>query len=162
MHQEAASATEIAAIVGDIPRGRHDLVIPTLQRIQGELGYIPEQAVFDLAERVGSTPAAIFGVATFYNQFRLTAPGEHTIRVCRGTACHVKGSARILDAICRALKIQPGETTPDGRFTVEEVACLGSCSIAPAVMIDETFYGHVTAEGLIELTEAIAKGGEEA
>ena len=160
MHPEAASAREITGIIGEVPRGRHDLVIPTLQRVQATLGYIPEQVVFDLAGQVGTTPAAVFGVATFYNQFRLTAPGTHTIRVCRGTACHVKGSARILDTICRALGVASGETTRDGLFTVEEVACLGSCSIAPAVMIDDRFYGHVTAEGLVELAEAISRGGD--
>ncbi len=145
-------------IIEGIERGREDLIIPILQDIQKEEGYIPEATVLKVAEKMGTTPARIFGVATFYNQFRMTPLGKHVIKICRGTACHVKGSKKLMDVLLHSLGIKEGETTKDGLFTVEEVACLGACSIAPAVMIDDKFYGHVTNDGMLQLVEAL-KGG---
>lgn len=92
-----------------------------------------------------------YAVATFYNFFRLTPPGRHTIRICRGTACHVRGSAALLDHIEQALGVGDGETTPDGEFSVETVACLGCCSRAPVVVIDETIHGRVSRQELMRL-----------
>jgi len=147
-------------LITDVPLGREDLIIPILQKIQGIEGYIPEEGVNLLARQIGITPVRIFGVATFYNQFRLTPLGKHVIKICRGTACHVKGSGKLLDFLCNSLNIKTGETTKDGLFTIEEVACLGACSIAPAIMIDDKFYGRVTNTGMMNLIEALKTGAE--
>ncbi len=148
----------IKMIIDDLEAGKQDSIIPVLQKVQEIAGYIPQEAVFEVARKLETTPARIFGVVTFYNQFKLNAPGKHIIRVCRGTACHVKGSAKILDLLCKHLGVKSGETTKDGFFTIEEVACLGSCSIAPAIMIDDKFYGHMTPNGILQLVDAL-KGG---
>lgn len=142
-----------------MPQGRLDLIIPVLQSIQDVEGYIPEESIIRLSEQIDTTPARIFGVVTFYNQFRTTPLGKHIIRVCRGTACHVKGSGKLLTQLINELGIEAGGTTKDGLFTVEEVACLGACSIAPAVMVDDKFYGHVTTDGMMQLIEALKAGG---
>ncbi len=122
-----------------------DAVIPILRRIQEKYGYLPEEALRRVCEVTRITPAAIAGVSTFYSHFRHKPSGRHLIRVCVGTACHVKGSERIVDAVRRHLGIPEGEDTDRKRvFTVTKVACLGCCTLAPAVQIDETTYGHLT------------------
>lgn len=149
---------ETETLIADVPKGREDLIIPVLQQMQEIEGYVPEEGIVRLSEQIDTTPARIFGIATFYNQFRLEPLGKHIIRVCRGTACHVKGSGKLLDQLCNGLDIAPGGTTEDGLFTVEEVACLGACSIAPAVMVDDKFYGHMTTDGVMQLVEALRSG----
>jgi NADH-quinone oxidoreductase subunit E len=131
----------ISEILAQYPGGRREVLIPILQAVQESFGFLPEAAMHAIGAHLSLPPAKIYGVATFYNQFRLQPVGKHTIRVCRGTACHVRGSKLLLDALADELGIQPGETTPDGQFTLETVACLGACSIAPVVMIDDQFYG---------------------
>lgn len=118
----------------------HDL-IPMLQRIQRELGYLPEKALLGVAEITRVPPAKVFGVATFYAQFRLKPVGKYIVKVCRGTACHVNGSAPILESLKAYLQIEAGETTEDGLFTLETVACFGSCALAPVVVINDSVYG---------------------
>ncbi len=151
---------ETLEIIGRIEKGREDLIIPILQDIQKHEGYIPQDTILMIAEKMDTTPARIYGVATFYNQFRLTPLGKHVIKICRGTACHVKGSKKIMDVLLNSLGIKDGETTKDGLITVEEVACLGACSIAPAVMIDDKFYGHITSDGILQLAEALRGGAK--
>ena len=102
------------------------------------MGYLPIDALHYLSQKTDSTPAQIFGVVTFYSQFRLKPVGKHMIRVCHGTACHVQGAEKISQAVSDTLKVKEGETTADGRYTMESVACLGCCSLSPVVMIDET------------------------
>ena len=121
-----------------------DLVIPILQELQSRYGYLPRQALNYLATKTNATPAQIYGVVTFYSQFRLKPIGKHIVRVCRGTACHVQGAEHISQAICDALHVKEGETTADGLYTVESVACLGCCSLSPVMMIDETVYGRLS------------------
>jgi NADH-quinone oxidoreductase subunit E len=125
------------------PSGERRWLIPILQDIQDRFGYLPEWAVCRVSDRLRVPTSKIFGVATFYNQFRLTAPGKHVIRVCRGTACHVKGSAMLLEKLIHELNIQPGQTTRDGMFSIETVACIGACSIAPVIAVDNEFHGRV-------------------
>ena len=123
--------------------------IPILQGIQREYRYLPEPALRRVSEVTGIRLADLVGVATFYHQFRMQPVGRHTLRVCHGTACHVKGSENIHDAINRALLIPSGrDTTPDHEFTVERVACLGCCTLAPVVAIEEATYGHLTADAI--------------
>jgi NADH:ubiquinone oxidoreductase subunit E len=123
--------------------GRPDDLIPMLQESQRVLGYLPEWALLEISHLTGLRSAKVFGVATFYAQFRLSPIGKHMIRVCRGTACHVRGSNRILKEIQSRLHVAPGETTKDRLFTLETVACFGSCALAPVLVVDETVYGRM-------------------
>jgi NADH-quinone oxidoreductase subunit F len=126
-----------------------DAVIPLLQELQDHYGWLPEAALRRVVERTEITPAALTGVATFYDMFRLQPAGRHLLRVCRGTACHVSGAERIEDSLRRLLRIPANEDTDPARlFTVESVACLGCCTLAPVVKVDQTTHGHVTVEKL--------------
>ena len=144
------SATDINAFIDQLlaRTGRESAAtIPILQGIQREYRYLPEPALRRVSEVTGIRLADLVGVATFYHQFRLQPVGRHTLRVCHGTACHVKGSENIQDAINRALRIPAGaDTSPNNEFTVERVACLGCCTLAPVVAIEEATYGHLTAD----------------
>ncbi len=126
-----------------------DRILPILQAMQKAYGYLPQEALERVCEKTEITPAAIIGFSSFYDQFRFTPAGEHTIRVCLGTACHVKGAQGVYDAFRRYLHIpEDGDTDPEGRFTVEPVACLGCCTLAPVVQIGEVIYGHLTADSV--------------
>ncbi len=125
----------------------NDAAIPILQAIQGKFNYLPEDALKHLAETTGISPAAIYGISTFYSQFRHQPIGKHLIKVCVGTACHVKGAVQVYDAFKRELKIgETDDTDPNRLFTIEKVACLGCCTIAPVVQIDGVTYGHLTTD----------------
>lgn len=128
-------------------------LIPLLQDIQAAYGYVPDEAVQVVARELSIFPVEIYGVLTFYTQFHLTPRGKHTIRVCQGTACHVMGAKGLFDYLLNKLKVEEGETTEDGLFTVERVACLGCCGMAPAIMIDEDFYGRCTIQNVEETWE---------
>ena len=117
--------------------GRRENLIPILQRIQEDLGYLPPDAMIEVARFLNIPEIDVYSVATFYNQFRLTPPGKHSIRVCMGTACHVKGGHITLAAWQRRLKIGPGETTPDREFDLDTVACVGCCAMAPVSVVDK-------------------------
>lgn len=130
-------------------------LIPLLQDIQAAEGYVSRQAMAAVAEALGTTSSRVYGVATFYNQFRFAPLGEHVIEVCRGTACHVKQSLTLAQHLRRRLKLREDGDSADGRFTVIEVACLGACSIAPVIKLDGEFYGHLSVEKLGELLDDI-------
>jgi NADH-quinone oxidoreductase E subunit len=119
-------------------------LIPILQSIQEENGFLSPEAVAEVADVLGIHESQIYGVATFYTQFRFLKPGEHQIRVCQGTACHVRGAESLLDFFKSDLGIEPGQTTEDGKFSLERVACLGCCALAPVMVIDGEVYGHLT------------------
>jgi NADH:ubiquinone oxidoreductase subunit E len=121
-----------------------DSLIPVLQAVQGKFGYVSEDAVDGIAHYLDISQSSIYGVATFYTQFRFARPGDHMIRVCLGTACHVKGGSQIMDEISRHLGIDAGETTPDYKFSLERVACFGSCALSPVVVVDDKVYGRMT------------------
>ena len=121
-------------------------LIPVLQEVQNHYTYVPEPAVDIIAEALNVSLSEIYGVLTFYTQFYTQPEGKYTIKLCRGTACHVKGSKSILEAIERKLGIHEGETTPDRLFTLRIVACLGACAVAPVMMINEDYYGELTPE----------------
>lgn len=122
------------------------LVIPILQEIQEKFGYIPPPIISRISKYTAASPARIFGVITFYSQFYTEPKGRHTVRACRGTACHVRGARMILNALERNLKLKEGETTPDNRYTLETVACLGACALAPTMVVDKNYYGKMTPE----------------
>ena len=121
-------------------------LITILQKTQEIYGYVPMDAVYHISERTGLTPAKILGVATFYSQFRFTAVGKYMIMVCKGTACYVNGAERIIDAISEELGIGNNETSADGLFSLSIVSCLGCCSLAPVMMINEDTYGSLTPD----------------
>ena len=140
------------------PRGS---LIPLLQRVQAQLGYLPAAVMERIAERAGVSAARVFGVASFYSQFRLEPVGRHIIRVCQGTACHVQGAVAIAEAICDELGVEEGGTTGDGRFTVEPVACLGCCSLAPVIMIDEETFGRLTPDEARRVVREFGTAGDD-
>jgi len=116
---------------------RRENLIPILQQIQEAFGYLPSNAMWEVAQSLNIPEIDVYSVATFYNQFRLTPPGKHSIRVCMGTACHVKGGHITLAAWQRRLKIESGETTPDREFDLDTVACVGCCAMAPVTVVDK-------------------------
>lgn len=126
-------------------------LITILQKAQEIYGYLPKDVIYYIAERVGTTPAEVMGVATFYSQFRLTPIGKYLIMACQGTACHVNGSERVSAAVSEYLGIESGETTEDGLFTLENVACLGCCSLAPVIMINGEAFGNLTPDKAISI-----------
>ncbi len=126
-------------------------VIDALQAMQAHYGYLPRPAMDELARLGGVAVAKLYGVATFYSQFHLEPHGRHTIRLCRGTACHVRGTARILESLSRHLGIGDGGTTPDGRFSIETVACLGTCFLAPVMLINDRYYGNLTPDQAVRI-----------
>ena len=137
-------------------RQEKSTLIPLLQEVQNIYGYLPELAVQEISEFVGLPLSRVYGVATFYNQFRLTPLGENVIRVCRGTACHVKNSANILYAIESTLNISAGQTTRDKKYTLEVVNCIGACSIAPVITINDEYFGRLTVKDIPNLLKRCA------
>lgn len=126
-------------------------VISVLQDIEDSFGYIPEEVIYRISERLDIPPAKFFGVATFYAQFHLKPRGENIITACCGTACHVKGSERLINSLTKELQIPSGEeTSEDGKFTVEKVNCVGACSIAPVVIINKAIHGKMSADKLMK------------
>ena len=121
-------------------------LITILQKTQEIYGYIPTDAIYYIAEKTGLTPAKILGVATFYSQFRFTAVGKYLIMICKGTACYVNGAERIIEAVQEELGIGDNQTTEDGLFSLSLVSCLGCCSLAPVMMINEDTYGSLTPD----------------
>lgn len=121
-----------------------DSLIPILQGVQETFGYISEESVEGIAKYLDISQTYIYGVATFYTQFRFTRPGDHKVRVCLGTACHVRDGSQIMDEISRHLEINAGETTPDYKFSLDRVACFGSCALSPVIVVDDKVYGRMT------------------
>ncbi|MCQ2362038.1 MAG: NADH-quinone oxidoreductase subunit NuoE [Acidaminococcaceae bacterium] len=126
--------------------GQKGVLIPIMQDVQNLYNYLPKAALEYVSRKLDVPMAEIYGVVTFYSLFHLNPRGKYIIRCCQGTACHVRGGASILNALEAQLGIKPGETTADGRFTLETVACLGACGLAPVMQIDEDTHGRMTAE----------------
>jgi NADH-quinone oxidoreductase subunit E len=139
-----------------------DHLIPLLQEIQSKEGYLSRTAMRKVARAVGVPQSRVYGVATFYNQFRFAPKGTHVIEVCRGTACHVKQSLKLEQHLTRKLQLRPNGNSPDDKFTVLTVACLGACSIAPVIKLDGEFYGHLDVEKLDRLLDEVARGEADA
>jgi NADH-quinone oxidoreductase subunit E len=141
--------------------GRPNELIPLLQRVQRSFGYLPEQALLEIGRLTGLSAARVYGTATFYAQFRFHPAGKYMIRVCRGTACHVKGSDRLLDTVEDYLGVTPGQMTPDGLFTIETVACFGSCALAPIMVINDSVYGSLNRSKALKLLDEVRAGEKE-
>lgn len=146
--------TDIGALLERYPNASRDSLIPILQEVQEELGYLSRDAVVEIGKHLRLPASKIYGVATFYNQFRFQPQGRNHIQVCRGTACHVKGSAAILDALKRELKIEAGQTTRDGEFSLEVVACIGACGLAPVICVNGEFHAGVTTQSVGKILDS--------
>lgn len=130
-------------------------MIPILQGTQNIYGYLPEEAFLKISELTGLKLSEMYGVATFYTQFRLNPVGKHIVKVCHGTACHVQNARAVSEALEEALDIKDGETTADNMFTLESVACLGCCSLAPVMMIGDETYGKLTGKQAVKIVKEI-------
>ncbi len=159
LEQPSTAARKFDTVCDILERhARHPArLIPILQAVQEEYRYLPEEVLTYIATALGVTPARVFGVATFYAHFALVPKGKHVIRLCDGTACHVKRSIPILDALRERLNVtEKRATTPDMLFTVETVACLGACGLAPVMVVDDEVHGLITPEKALAIVDDIA------
>ncbi|NQT47312.1 MAG: NAD(P)H-dependent oxidoreductase subunit E [Candidatus Omnitrophica bacterium] len=157
LEEKAIDLSVISKIISDHQPFSQEEVISSLQEIQDSYGYLPKEAIDELAELTGTPVAKIYGVVTFYSGFFLTPHGKHSIKMCRGTACHVKKAPKILSAISGYLGIKDGETTDDMLFSLESIACLGTCFLSPIMLIGNQYYGKLTPKSAIKILEGIAK-----
>ncbi len=147
MEVTTLSEVEVKQDLNDILsryEGRQDELIPILQEIQAQLSYLPDAAMSQVARFLRLPESAVFGVSTFYAQFKFSPTGRKKVRLCRGTACHVRGASRILEEVEKQLGIKPGETTEDLEYSLETIACFGSCALAPVMVVDDAVYGRMT------------------
>jgi NADH-quinone oxidoreductase subunit E len=152
-----AARKALESIYARYSSGAREQLIPILQEAQHRLGFLSQDTMCDIGQHLGLPASKVYGVATFYNQFRFQPQGKCHCQVCCGTACHVKGGARVLQAITGDLQVQPGETTRDGNFSVEVVACLGACGLAPVVTMNGEFHAGMTADGIRKLVRVETK-----
>jgi len=145
--QEADKALEsqMAQILASF-KGEKSEIIPILQQVQQKLGYLPEQAMRRIAEFIHVPASTVFGIGTFYAQFKLVPTGRNVVKICRGTGCYVRGAPRILSEVETQLGIKDGGTTPDLEYTLETVACFGSCALAPVMVVNDKVHGRVTPD----------------
>ncbi len=158
-------AKGIKADIGDIlaahPDAGRDALIPILQEVQEKHGYLSKDAILQIGTHLRLPASKIYGVATFYNQFRFQPLGRFHIQVCRGTACHVKGSSNVLDTLKLELGINAGETSRDGAFSLEVVACIGACGLAPVITVNGEFHADMTSAKVRALVEELRESAEE-
>jgi len=152
--EETLDLTPLYGVL-DQYRTQHGAVIPVLQKAQEIYGWLPKEVLEVVAREMKVPLSQIYGVVTFYSQFYLSRRGRHVCRQCDGTACHVKGAARIIDSVQNSLGIKAGETTPDYRVTFEVVYCLGSCGLAPVAMVDDKVVGHLVPESMVKLLDEL-------
>lgn len=149
---EETIESQVAEILEAYGGEKGDL-IPILQQVQQKFGYLPEQAMKYIARFVDVPESTVFGIGTFYAQFKLIPTGRNVVRVCRGTACHVKGGARILRYVEKRLGIKPGESSPDLEYALETVACIGACALAPTMVVNNDTHGQMTTKKVAEILE---------
>jgi NADH-quinone oxidoreductase E subunit len=150
--------TTVENILREYGTNEQACLIPILQRIQEEQGYLSKESVVEVGKALKMPASKIFGVATFYNQFRFEPQGRYHIQVCRGTACHVLGSITVLEELQKMLNIKAGQTSRDGLFSIEVVACIGACGLAPVICINGEFHAKVTGESLRQIIEEYRTG----
>ena len=146
---------ELKEILHSYPEQNRSNLIPILQEIQESYGYLPQDAMVEVAHYLRLPASKIYGVATFYKQFRFEPKGKYHIQVCRGTACHVLGSVTVLEELQKELKIKAGQTTRDGLFSIEVVACIGACGLAPVININGDFHAKLTKDSVREIIDSI-------
>jgi NADH-quinone oxidoreductase subunit E len=147
----------IEKILEGYPHATRDCLIPILQDVQEKDGYLSKESIKQISGFLNLPASKIYGVATFYNQFRFQQIGRFHIQLCRGTACHVKGSAKLLDTVRKILNLEPGQTTKDKMFSLEIVACMGACGLSPVISINGEFFAKATPKGVIKLLEDCMK-----
>ncbi len=140
---------------------RSDDLIPVLQEVQEAYGYLPPQILAWISEQTNIPTSRMYGVITFYAQFYLEPHGKHTVRCCRGTACHVRGGKKVINEVKSTLAIDDGETTDDMLFSLETVACLGACALSPVMVVDNTYYGKMTPRRATQILRQLAQGEEQ-
>jgi iron-hydrogenase subunit gamma len=145
------STSDIEPILDAYPDAGRESLIPLLQAIQDAQGHVSRNAINRVGEHLRLPTSKIYGVATFYNQFRFQPPGRFHVQVCRGTACHVKGSAAVLETLKQELKLNAGQTSKDGLFSMEIVACIGACGLAPVICVNGTFHANLTPEAVVDI-----------
>ncbi len=143
----------VDAILQKHPRAGRDALIPILQEVQEKQGYLSREAVIRISRHLNLPTTKLYGVATFYNQFRFQPKGKYHFMVCRGTACHVKGSNRVLEMAQKMLKLKPGQTSRDRLFSLETVACMGACGLSPVMNLNGEFYAKVTPRRLAKIIQ---------
>jgi NADH-quinone oxidoreductase E subunit len=143
----------VDAILQKHPRAGRDALIPILQEVQEKQGYLSREAVIRISKHLNLPTTKLYGVATFYNQFRFQPKGKYHVMVCRGTACHVKGSNRVLEMAQKLLKLKPGQTSRDRLFSLETVACMGACGLSPVMNLNGEFYAKVTPQKLVQIIQ---------
>ncbi len=153
-HKTGLHSSKVDEILQRYYQPRREHLIPILQEVQEVQGYLSREAVIRIGEFLKLPISKIYGVATFYNQFRFQPKGKYHVMVCRGTACHVKNSISILDALKHELKVQPGETTRDGLFSLEVVACIGACGLAPVISVNGEFHAKLTPEDISRILDS--------
>lgn len=131
--------------------GKKEELIPILQEAQEQFSYLPLEVMVEIAEFLRIPESAVFGVSTFYAQFKFVPTGRRKVRLCRGTACHVRGAPRILEEVEKVLGIKPGETTDDLEYSLETIACFGSCALAPVIVVDNNVYGRMTPRKVAQI-----------
>lgn len=154
----APAARQFSKVCEILSRHQHNphMLIPILQEVQSEYRYLPQDVLAYVATALGLSQARTFGVATFYSHFALEPKGEYVVRFCDGTACHVRQSTALIDAVRAHLGLRPGEhTTPDLQFTVETVSCLGACGLAPVMVVNEEVHGQLTPETALAVVKAV-------
>ncbi len=161
MPAEKYSSTPNSSLLSEIDdiirkhQNRDGALIDVLHDVQALYGYLPEQAMKRIAEGLSLPLSKVYGVATFYSLFTLEPKGQYVIRLCESAPCHIRGAVQVLSAIEEELKIKPGETTPDSKFTLEFTSCLGVCGVAPAIMINDQVYGNLTPEKVKEILRSL-------
>lgn len=141
----------VNSILRKYPDASRDALIPILQDVQEKQGFLSRESIQRIGGHLSLPVSKIYGVATFYNQFRFEPVGKYHIQICRGTACHVKGSAKLLEIISKELSIKPGQTTRDGLFSIEIVACIGACGLAPVIAVNGEFHAGVTPDMAVQI-----------
>ena len=131
--------------------GKKEELIPILQEAQEQFGYLPPEVMLEIAKFLRLPESTVFGVSTFYAQFKFSPTGRKKVRLCRGTACHVRGAPRILEEVEKYLGIKPGETTEDLEYSLETIACFGSCALAPVIVVDDNVYGRMTPKKVAQI-----------
>ena len=150
-----------ATILEKHPNEKRDSLIPILQEIQDELGFLSKESIVEVGKHLQLPTSKIFGVATFYNQFRFEPIGKYHIQICRGTACHVLGSATVLEEFEKILRLKAGETTKDGLFSIEVVACIGACGLAPVISVNGKFHANLHSDDIDEIVKSYKNENKE-
>ena len=154
----AEQKAEAVATIVDRYGGDPGMLIPMMQDVQAECGYLPQAELKELSSKLSLPVAQIYSVATFYSSFRLLPKGDHTIQLCMGTVCFLKGAEKISEAIQNEFDVPAGGTSPDGKFTFSPVNCVGACALAPVMVVDGEYFGGLAVDGALDLLQKIAAG----